>query len=332
MHRDAQRPEQAFLLVELRVQHPQAGFHESVSFKALTPVVLTVVDVDHAWHAVYVAARRVHRRPAEAVRDRVAVRLQRQLPAHELARTGVQPCRHPRAHQIAVFINDKQVQLVVVAEPHVIDHLRLHALGLLHVGSLPSPLAPPCVSELRVRDRRHHSVDRVPVCRDDHVPLCHLADRVGIPLRRLECPPGTRSIAVHAAVAGVVAQLLCPLPQPLEHQRLGEFAIVPHLLLDVVLRQLAHASRLALVLALHLVHDGRKAARLVRCVPAPQRPARYADLFRQLVDGRRPAPLAAVQDAVQCHDCLLAICQLGQPFLAEGFLVRRKVRSRNLGG
>ena len=330
---DAQRPQQALLLVELRVQQPEVGLHEAVSLEALAPVVLAVVDVDCARQAVYVAARRIHRRPAEAVRHRVAVRLQRQLPAHELARAGVHPCRHPRAHQIAVFVEDEQIQLVVVAEPHLVDLVRLHALGLLHVGGLPCPLAPPCVGELRVRDCRHHPVDRVPVRRDDHVPLRHLANRVGIPLRGLERPSGARSVAVHAAVACVVAQLLCPLPQPLEHQRLGKLAIIPHLILDVVLRQLAHAARLALVLALHLVHDRRKAALFVSRMPAPQRPARYAVLFRQLVDGRRPLPVfSAVQDAVQRHHRLLALCQLRDALFSEGRLVRRQIGSAHRCG
>ena len=72
---DTQRPEQALLLVELRVQQPEAGFHKAVALEALASIVLAVVDVDRARQAVYVASSRVHRRPAEAVRDRVAVRL-----------------------------------------------------------------------------------------------------------------------------------------------------------------------------------------------------------------------------------------------------------------
>ena len=220
----------------------------------------------------------------------------------------------------------------MIAEPDVVDHFRFHALGLLHVGSLPCPLAPARVGELRVRDRRHHAVDCVPVRRDDHVPLRHLANGVRIPLRGLECPPGARSVAVHAAVAGVVAQVIRPLAQPFEHQRLGKFSIVPHLRLNVVLRQLAHAARLALVLALHLVHDRRKSARLVGRVPAPQRPACYIVFFRQLVNGRRPLPpLSAVQDAVQRHHGLLAIRQLRDAFLAEGCLVRRQIGGAHRG-
>ena len=221
---------------------------------------------------------------------------------------------------------------MVIAKPNFIDQRRLASLGFLHVGSFPSPLSVSGEGHLRLIHRFHDAVDRVAIRRNHHRAACHGADGVFLPVCRSERPPRVRSVAVHAAVAGIFAVFRCPLPQALQHQRLRKLPIVAHLRLDEVPRQLAARPALPLVPALHLVHDRRQPALLVCRVPTPQRPARHAQRPRQRVHRRRPAPLAAVQDAVQCHDRLLAICQLGQPFLSEGFLVRRKVRSRNLGG
>ena len=332
MYAHAQRPKQAFLFGKFSVQAAQIGFHQRFALEPMASVILAVVDVDVARQTVNVAALRIHRRPAEAVGDRVAVRLQRQLPADELPRAGVHPSRHPRAHQIVILVQHEQVELVVVTKPNFIDHRRLASLGFLHVGSFPSPLTVSGERHLRLVHRFHDAVDRVAIRRNHHRAACHGADRVFLPVCRSECPPRVRSVAVHAAVAGVFAVFRCPLPQAFQHQRLRKLPIVAHLRLDEVPRQLAARPALPLVPALHLVHDRRQPALLVCRVPTPQRPARHAQRPRQRVHRRRPAPLAAVQDAVQCHDRLLAICQLGQPFLSEGFLVRRKVRSRNLGG
>ena len=327
----AQCPKQAFLFGKFSVQAAQIGFHQRFALEPMASVILAVVDVDVARQAVNVAALRIHRRPTEAVGNCVAVGFQRQLPADELARTGVHPSRHPRAHQIVVLVQHEQVELVVIAEPDFVGHRRLASLGFLHVGRFPSPLAVSGERHLRFVHRFHDAVDRVTIRRNHHRAACHGTDRVFLPVRRSECPPRVRSVAVHAAVAGVFAVFRCPLPQALQHQRLRKLPIVAHLRLDEVPRQLAARPALPLVPALHLVHDRRQPALLVCRVPTPQRPARHTQRPRQRVHRRRPAPLA-VQDAVQCHNRLLAICQLGQPFLSEGFLVRRKVRSRNSGG
>ena len=328
----AQRPKQAFLFGKFSVQAAQIGFHQRFTLEPMAAVILAVVDVDVARQTVNVAALRIHRRPAEAVGNCVAVRLQRQLPADDFLGTSVHPSRHPRAHQIVILVQHKQVELVVIAEPNFIDQRRLASLGFLHVGRFPSPLAVTGERHLRFVHRFHDAVDRVTIRRNHHRAACHGTDRVFLPVRRSECPPRVRSVAVHAAVTGIFAVFRCPLPQAFQHQRLRKLPIVAHLRLDEVPRQLAARPALPLVPALHLVHDRRQPALLVCRVPTPQRPARHAQRPRQRVHRRRPAPLAAVQDAVQCHDRLLAICQLGQPFLSEGFLVRRKVRSRNLGG
>ena len=328
----AQRPKQAFLFGKFSVQAAQIGFHQRFALEPMASVILAVVDVDVARQTVNVAALRIHRRPAEAVGNRVAVRLQRQLPADEFLGTSVHPSRHPRAHQIVVLVQHEQVNLVVIAEPDFVGHRRLASLGFLHVRRFPCPLAVTGEGHLCLIHRFHDAVDRVAVRRNHHRAACHGADGVFLPVCRSERPPRVRSVAVHAAVAGVFAVFRCPLPQALQHQRLRKLPIVAHLRLDEVPRQLAARPALPLVPALHLVHDRRQPALLVCRVPTPQRPARHTQRPRQRVHRRRPAPLAAVQDAVQRHDRLLAICQLGQPFLAEGFLVRRKVRSRNLGG
>ena len=221
---------------------------------------------------------------------------------------------------------------MVIAKPDFIDQRRLASLGFLHVGSFPSPLSVSGERHLRLVHRFHDAVDCMTIRRNHHRTACHIANRVFLPVRRSERPPCIRSVAVHAAVAGIFAVFRRPLPQAFQYQRLRKLPIVAHLRLDEVPRQLAGRPALSLVLALHLVHDRRQPALLVCRVPTPQRPARHAQRPRQRVHRRRPAPLTAVQDAVQCHDRLLAICQLGQPFLAEGFLVRRKVCGRNLGG
>ena len=78
----AQRPKQAFLFGKFSVQAAQIAFHQRFALEPMAAVILAVVDVDVARQAMNVAALRIHRRAAKAVRHRVAVRFQRQLPAH----------------------------------------------------------------------------------------------------------------------------------------------------------------------------------------------------------------------------------------------------------
>ena len=164
----AQRPKQAFLFGKFSVQATQIGFHQRFALEPMASVILAVVDVDVARQTVNVAALRIHRRPAEAVGNRVAVRLQRQLPADEFLGTSVHPGRHPRAHQIVILVQHKQVDLVMVAEPDFVGHRRLASLGFLHVRRFPSPLAISGERHLRFVHRFHDAVDRVTIRRNHH--------------------------------------------------------------------------------------------------------------------------------------------------------------------
>ena len=321
---DAQRLHQT-LLVQVRVQALHLVVPQLAALESLPPVVLAVVDVAVAGDSVERAVFLAGRAPRERLQNRLAVRVRADAPARHAAAPDVVPRGQPRPDGLALSVQDKHVELMVVAVPRLVHHLRLRPRGLDHVRGLPhlAPLAH--VGLFRVADRRHHPSHRLaPAGHENSVPRMAAGREKGLVLGADQRQMVRALRVVRAVFAAHRPQLTDSILQLVPDQGLRALLRAEILFADVPPGLVAHGSRLALVAAA-LAHQPAEPVLRVALDPASQRHAAHAVLRRQSVDPLLQIALPVPLQDVEGDHSLLTLQQDLQTRVALAHLVARQV-------